>query len=280
MTKTWFITGSTRGFGVEIAKAALAAGARVVATGRRREAVTAALGPDSDTLLSVALDVTDAAQADLAVEAGLARFGAIDVLVNNAGYGHMGIFEENTLADVQAQFATNVFGVMAVTWAVLPAMRKARQGHIFNLSSIAGVRGGEGGSIYSASKFAVEGFSESLAKEVAPFGISVTIVEPGFFRTDFLSEESVKFGGGQIADYAVLSKRLRSFYAQRNGQQAGDPRRFAEVMVRLAGEATPPLRFAAGSDAVGIVETKLDGVRAELAAWRDLSVSTDGAFAD
>ena len=279
MSKTWFITGASRGFGVEIAKAALRAGDCVVATGRSREAVTKAVGPDGQDLLSVALDVTDAGQAQGAVQAATARFGGIDVLVNNAGYGHLGIFEETTIEDAEAQFATNVFGAFKVTWAALPGMRAAGKGRIFNISSIAGVRGGEGGSLYCASKFALEGFSESLSKEVAPFGLFVTIVEPGFFRTDFLSGESVRFGEKSLPDYAELSGRLRAFYAQRNGQQAGDPGKLAAALVRLAGEAAPPLRYAAGSDAVAITETKLESVRAELEKWRPLSVSTDGDYA-
>jgi len=278
MTKTWFITGASRGFGVEIAKAALKAGDRVVATGRNRDAVAAAVGPDGDTLLSLPLDVTDEKAVHKAVEQAVKKFGGIDVLVNNAGYGHLGIFEENCIKDAEAQFATNVFGVFKVTWAVLPVMRAARSGRIFNLSSIAGLRGGEGGSLYSASKFALEGFSESLSKEVAPFGIFVTIIEPGFFRTDFLSAESVKFGKKPIEDYAKLSERLRGFYAQRNGQQAGDPAKLAAVFVRLASDPAPPIRFVAGSDAVGILETKLCTLQKELGAWRELSMSTDGGY--
>ena len=279
MKKTWFITGASRGLGADIARAALRAGGQVVATGRGRGDVTTALGADSDTLLALALDVTDAAQAEAAVAAAVARFGGIDVLVNNAGYGHLGLFEENTIADAEAQFATNFFGALKVTWAALPGMRAARKGHIINLSSIAGVRGSEAGSLYCASKFALEGFSESLAKEVAPFGLHVTSVEPGFFRTEFLSAQSVRAGGKRIADYAELSAKLRAFWAQRDGQQAGDPVKLAEAIVAIAAEKAPPLRFVAGSDAVGIVETKLAGVRAELDAWRDRSTSLDGDFA-
>jgi len=275
MARTWFVTGASRGLGVEIAKAALRAGDRVVATGRRKDEVARAVGGDSEQVLTLALDVTDESQARSAVAAALARFGAIDVLVNNAGYGHLGFFEEKSQDDVDAQFATNVFGLFKVTRSVLPCMRAARKGHIFNISSIAGVRGSEGGSLYCSSKFAVEGFSESLAKEVAPFGIFVTIVEPGFFRTEFLSDESARFGGGAIADYAEASARIQGFFKQRNGTQAGDPRKLAEALVTLAGEAAPPLRFAVGSDAVEVTETKLAGARAELEAWRGLSVGTD-----
>jgi NAD(P)-dependent dehydrogenase (short-subunit alcohol dehydrogenase family) len=255
MTKTWFITGASRGLGADIAHAALRNGDRVVATGRSRDSVAHAVGPDSEHVLTAALDVTDSGQAEAATAAAVTRFGGIDVLVNNAGYGHLGLFEETTEQDAEAQFATNFFGALKVTRAVLPFMRAARHGHIFNLSSIAGVRGSEGGSLYCSSKFALEGFSESLAKEVAPFGVFVTIVEPGFFRTEFLSGQSVRFGGQEIADYADRSGKLR-----------------------LAGTEAPPLRFAAGADAVGVVETKLAGVRAELDAWRELSVSLSGDY--
>ncbi len=241
MQKTWFITGASRGLGVQIAKAALQAGHRVVAAGRRRSAVTESLGPDCDQLLSAALDVTDADQARIAVDAAVARFGAIDVLVNNAGYGHLGFFEESTIEDAEAQFATNVFGVFNVTRAALPTMRSARSGRIFNISSVAGLRGTEFGSLYSASKFAVEGFSESLAREVAPFGLYVTIIEPGPFRTDFLTRESLRFGGCVLADYDERRAKLQASFEQRNGQQPGDPAKLALAMVSLASEPRPPM---------------------------------------
>lgn len=279
MTKTWFITGASRGFGVEIAKAALAAGDRVVATARNREAAVRSLGPDSDRLISLALDVTNLGQAEDTVAAAVARFGGIDVLVNNAGYGHLGIFEETTPQDAHAQFATNVFGAFNVTRAVLPVMRQARRGHIFNISSIAGIRGSLGGSLYCASKHALEGFSEAIAKEVESFGIFVTIIEPGFFRTEFLSADSARFAEHPVADYAEASAQLRSFYKQRNGQQAGDPVKLAALFVKLADEAKPPLRFAAGSDAVEIAQTKITALQTELDRWKSLSASTDGDFA-
>jgi NAD(P)-dependent dehydrogenase (short-subunit alcohol dehydrogenase family) len=276
MQRTWFITGASRGFGAEIAKAAIRAGDRVVATARRRSAVAEALGPDDAQLLSVELDVTVPDQSVSAVAAAMARFGTIDVLVNNAGYGHLGFFEETTMQDVQAQFATNVFGAFNVTWAVLPVMRSARRGRIFNMSSVAGLRGSELTSLYSASKFALEGFSESLAKEVAPFGIFVTLVEPGPFRTDFLSPESLRFSGKAVPDYAERRVPLRASFEQRNGQQPGDPAKLAEALVHLAGEAEPPARFIAGVFAVDTAAAKLSAMRAELETWRPLSVSTDG----
>ena len=279
MQKTWFITGAGRGLGAEIAKAALRAGDLVVAAGRNRAAVSDSLGPDGDRLLSVELDVNNEAQAQVAVDAAVASFGTIDVLVNNAGYGQLGLFEESTVQDVQAQFGTNLFGVFSVTRAVLPVMRAARKGRIFNVSSLAGMRGAAFGSLYCASKFALEGFSESLAQEVAPFGILVTIVEPGPFRTDFLSAESVRFGGRAVADYDDRRTALRASFEQRNGRQPGDPVKLAEAVVRLAGEPEPPMRFVAGSVAFDSIRAKLGDMQAELEHWRPLSVGTDGEYA-
>jgi len=275
MSKTWFITGATRGLGADIAAAALKAGHRVVATGRQRAAVSDRLGPDHDRLLALPLDVTDATQSAAAVAAATGRFGTIDVLVNNAGYGHIGHFEESSPADIEAQFATNVFGLFKVTRAVLPAMRAARRGHVFNLSSSAGIRGLEGASLYCASKFAVEGFSESLALELAPFGVHVTLVEPGPFRTDFLTPESLRFGTAEVADYADRRAAVRASFEQRNGTQPGDPVRLAEAIVRLSGEAAPPLRFVGGAMAVAAMEDKIASLKTELDRWRELGVSTD-----
>ena len=275
MSKTWFITGASRGLGADIAAAALKAGDNVVATGRQRSAVSDKLGPDGERLLSLALDVGDAAQARAAVGQALERFGAIDVLVNNAGYGHIGFFEESSPADIQAQFATNVFGLFNVTRAALPAMRAARRGHVFNLSSTAGIRGIEAGSLYCSTKFAVEGFSESLAQELAPFGIHVTIVEPGPFRTDFLTPESLKFAAQALPDYDARRTAMRASFEQRNGRQAGDPVRLAEAIVTLANEAAPPMRFAAGAMAVGAMDAKTASLKTELERWRALGIATD-----
>ena len=275
MSKTWFITGATRGLGADIATAALKAGDRVVATGRQRAAVSDRLGPDSDRLLSLSLDVADAAQAAAAVAAAVERFGAIDVLVNNAGYGHIGFFEESSPADIEAQFATNVFGLFNVTRATLPAMRAARRGHVFNLSSTAGIRGIAAGSLYCATKFAVEGFSEALAQELEPFGVHVTIIEPGPFRTDFLKPESLRFVADEVADYDDRRTAMRASFEQRNGKQAGDPVRLAEAIVTLSDEAAPPMRFAAGAMAVGAMDAKTASMKAELERWRALGIATD-----
>lgn len=279
MAKTWLITGATRGLGLEIAKAALRAGDRVVATGRKRSALAERLGSDDESLLSAELDVTDVSRATTAVQAAVSRFGGIDVLVNNAGYGLLGFFEETTSDDAQAQFATNVFGALNVTRATLPAMRSARKGRIFNVSSLGGLQGVQFGSLYCATKFALEGFSESLAKEVAPFGIHVTIVEPGPFRTDFLRPESLRHGDNQIADYDDRRVQMRAAYTDRDGLQPGDPAKLADALVQLANDPQPPMRFLAGAIAVHAAEEKLVGMRAEIERWRQLSVGTDGNYA-
>lgn len=276
--RTWFITGAARGLGAAIARAVLAAGDNVAVAGRHRDALIKVVGEDSDRVLSLALDVADLGAAQPAVEAALARFGRIDVLVNNAGYGDLSLFEESRPADVQAQYDTNVFGTMSVTRAVLPAMRAQRAGRIFNISSIGGIAGGESGTLYCASKFAVEGFSESLAAEVARFGIQVTIVEPGFFRTDFLEPTSVKHGSNPIPDYAQASADIKAFFDARSRNQAGDPAKLGQALLTLSQTPQQPTRWAAGSDAVAIVEAKIASLKVELDAWRDLSLSTDGDF--
>lgn len=275
MSKIWFITGSARGIGAEVAKAALAAGDRVVATGRKLDQLQAVYADYGDRVLTVALDVADEAQAVAAVQAAVDRFGRIDVLVNNAGFGQLGLFEEIEAADVERQFATNVFGLFHVTRAVLPVMRRQRSGRILNLSSIGGVLGFAGASVYCAAKFAVEGFSDSLAPEVTPFGIHVTVVEPGFFRTDFLDGSSVRYGSKRIEDYAAHSADMRSSYDGYSHKQPGDPAKLAAAMIELAGTSEPPRHFLAGSDAVEMANGVIDRRRAEIAAWRDRSVGTD-----
>lgn len=276
MSKVWFITGATRGIGLEIARAALAAGDRVVATGRRLDALQRAFPETSAQLKLATLDVADEAQALAAVEAAQAAFGRIDVLVNNAGYGQLDHFEQIAAADICRQFDTNVFGLMNVTRAVLPLMRRQRSGHVVNLSSMAGVLGFAGASVYCATKFAIEGFSESLAPELQPFGIHVTLVEPGFFRTDFLDASSVRYGRHAVADYAETASAQKAFFEGRNHQQAGDPAKLGRIVVQLAGMAQPPLRFAAGTDSVEGISASLAGRAQEVQRWRALSVSTDG----
>lgn len=278
MSKVWFITGASRGIGAEIAKAALAAGDRVVATGRSPEKIAQAFDSESDRLLALPLDVADKQQAQRAVDAAVERFGGIDVLVNNAGYGQLGLFEEVAPEAAKAQFDVNVFGLFDVTRAVLPVMRQQRSGHIFNISSVGGIGGVEFAALYCASKFAVEGFSESLAQEVAQFGIKITIVEPGYFRTDFLDASSIRYGDTSLADYEAYSQRLQAGFEAHSHQQAGDPAKLGACLVELAGQEAPPLRFAAGTDAVKFVSDKIALLERELKAWRLLSESTDGQF--
>lgn len=272
MSKVWFITGTTRGLGTEIAKAALAAGDKVVATGREVTAVIEALGHHHE-LLAVALDVTDEKQAIEAITAAVAWCGRIDVVVNNAGYAVLGALEELSDAEVREQFETNVFGLLNVTRAALPVLRAQGRGHVINISSVAGYHGGVGASAYCATKYAVEGITECLALEVAPFGLDVTVVEPGYFRTEFLSSDSVRFATQVIADYAKNPDGAREAVLAIHGKQANDPKKLAQALIVLAHSQKPPLRFTAGSDAVGYFEGELKKRHHELWAWHDLSTS-------
>lgn len=278
MNQVWFVTGAGRGIGAHIARAALQAGHLVVATGRKLEALRAAyadVAPENIAL--VELDVSSEAQAQAAVQAAVDRFGRIDVLVNNAGYGQLGYFEEISASAIERQFATNVFGLMHVLRAALPVMRRQRAGHIFNLSSIGGTLGFEASSIYCASKFAVEGLSASVALEVARFGIKLTVVEPGFFRTDFLDGSSIRYGDLALDGYGDAGA-ARDTYETYNHRQAGDPARLGSALVQLAGMAEPPKQFLAGSDAVAIVGDALQERLAGIRAFAGLSRSTDGEF--
>ncbi|OOQ44860.1 short-chain dehydrogenase/reductase [Pseudomonas fluorescens] len=276
MNKVWFITGAARGLGAAIAKAALADGDRVVVSGRRIEPLEDAFAEFGERVLAVALDVTNEAQALTAVETAVARFGRIDVLVNNAGYGQLAPFEDNLASEADSQFATNVFGVFNVCRAVLPVMRAQRSGHVFNVSSMGGVVGMGGAALYCASKFAVEGFSESLSLEVAQFGIKVTLVEPGVFRTDFLDPSSAVFGTRGLEDYAALTAKVKGASAAYNHQQTGNPAKLGDALVHLVNSEHPPLRYLAGSDAYLQVSNKLNNMLAQIELWRQLSYSTDG----
>jgi NAD(P)-dependent dehydrogenase (short-subunit alcohol dehydrogenase family) len=272
MTKTWLITGAGRGMGVEFARAALAAGHNVVATGRNPAAVRSAVG-EHEHLLVAALDVTDPHSAQDAVAAAVDRFGRIDVLVNNAGSFVAGFFEELTTEQVRAQIDTNLFGPMTVTRAVLPAMRRQHSGLVISISSGAGVVGGASGSAYAASKFALEGWMEALTGELQPFGIRTMIVEPGFFRTELLTPESTAFAELSIDDYDEARAQADAFWASMNGRQAGDPAKLARALVQLADSPEPPLRWAAGADVVAGVEDKARLLLAQVDAHRELSTS-------
>ncbi|GBD49805.1 short-chain dehydrogenase [Methylopila sp. Yamaguchi] len=272
--KTWFITGAPRGFGALIAKEALDRGDNVVATARNPEAVTKALG-ERPNLLAISLDVNEEASAYGAVAVAIQRFGQIDVLVNNAGFGLLGAIEENNAREVKAVFRTNVFGLLSVTRAVLPHMRRERSGHVINISSIGGYRASIGWGVYCSTKFAVEGISEALAEEVAPLGIKVTVVEPGYFRTDFLEGQSLSTSPSIIDDYAETSGAMRTTAAAVSLKQPGDPTRLAKALMTLADAENPPLRMPFGSDTVAAIEAKNAFVAEELAAWRELAISTD-----
>jgi len=266
----WFVTGAGRGMGVDIAKAALAAGHAVVATGRNPEKVASVLGAHDD-LIVVALDVTDPASAEAAVQAGVDRFGRIDVLVNNAGNFNAGFFEELASEEFRAQIETTLFGPVNVTRATLPVMRGQRSGLVVTISSTAGLEGGEFTSAYAASKFGVEGWMESLAPEVAPFGIRTMLVEPGFFRTELLSPESTRYAESSIADYAERTEQTVTAWKSMNGQQGGDPAKLADALVRLASQDEPPLRFPAGADAVTTFENRARLLLEQADANRELS---------
>jgi NAD(P)-dependent dehydrogenase (short-subunit alcohol dehydrogenase family) len=258
--------------GADIARAALGAGYKVVATGRNTSKVAQAIG-ESEDLLVVKLDVTNPSDAEVAVKAAIDRFGHIDVLVNNAGNFYAGFFEELSPEHFRAQVETNLFGPVNVARAVLPVMRRQRSGLIVQISSTGGISGQEFVSAYSASKFGVEGWIESLTPEVAPFGIRTMLVEPGFFRTELLTEESTNYPEPSIDDYAEKTRQTVTAWKGMNGLQGGDPAKLANALVQLASQDEPPLRWAAGADAVATFEQKANDLLAQADAYRELSSS-------
>jgi NAD(P)-dependent dehydrogenase (short-subunit alcohol dehydrogenase family) len=270
--KVWFITGAGRGLGVDIAKAALAAGHAVVATARDPQKVTAAVGEHPD-LLAVKLDITQPEDAKAAVDDAVAKFGRIDVLVNNAGNFYAGFFEELSPKQVRDQIETLLFGPMNVTRAVLPTMRKQRSGLVLTISSTAGLAGGMFCTAYAAAKFGVEGWMESLAPEVAAFGIKTMLVEPGFFRTELLTPGSTTYAKPSIDDYAERTMETVTAWSSMDGKQGGDPAKLAHALVTLAELKEPPVRFAAGADAVQTFEAKANALLTQAHAYRDLSSS-------
>lgn len=270
----WFITGSSRGFGLEIARSALERGDSVVATARDPRQVEEALPGFGERLLALPLDVTNAEQANDVVARALDRFQRIDVLVNNAGRGLMGAVEEASAEEVRALFDTNVFGLLNVTRAVLPVMRRQRSGRVLNISSVGGFTARPGSGVYAATKFAVEGISEAMRAELAPLGIWVTTVEPGAFRTDFLDPHSLRLASRTIDDYADTAGQIRQWAGQENHQQPGDPARAAAAMITIATVSDPPLRLPLGSDSLARIEDKITDVARELDEWRELAGST------
>ena len=270
--KVWFITGAGRGIGAEFARAALVDGNKVVASGRNKDELKVTLG-EHDNLLIVELDVTKPDQAQEAIENAVARFGTVDVLVNNAASFFGGYFEELTNEQIEKQLAINLYGPMNVTRAVLPVMRKAGSGHIISISSLAGLVGYEYNAAYCTSKFALEGWMESLHHDVGPFGIHTTIVEPGFFRTGFLEKKSTFWAENPISDYIERNKPFRSFFADMNGKQVGDPKKLAKALLEIVALEEPPSRWLAGADAIAGAEEKVAELTEQINAYRHLSKS-------
>jgi NAD(P)-dependent dehydrogenase (short-subunit alcohol dehydrogenase family) len=272
--KVWLVTGASRGIGAEIAKAALAAGDKVIATARKVKGLKGSLG-GGDNIFAVKMDVTKEKKVKQTVDEALEHFGRIDVLVNNAGFGLLGAVEEASAEEVEEIYRTNVFGLLHVTRTVLPAMRQQRSGHVINISSVGGYRSAAGWGLYCSTKFAVEGISEALHEELAPLRIHVTVVEPGYFRTDFLDSSSLRDTEINIADYAEMVGKLREFAAGRNHQQAGDPKKLGEALVQLVNAPEPPLRLPLGTDALEWIAAKNKSVEEETAKWKALASSTD-----
>src|SRR6266853_1969247 len=272
MSKVWLVTGAGRGMGADIAKAALAAGDKVVATGRNTGKVAKVVGVSANSLV-VKLDITDPVDAQSAVKAAIDRFGRIDVLVNNAASFYAGYFEELTPQQMERQLTTSLGGPMNVTRAVLPVMRKQRSGKIISISSSAGLIGFEFGTAYAASKFGLEGWMQSLQAEVEPFGINTITVNPGFFRTELLSEESTNFAEQTIEDYNERRAKQMAFWKGYNGQQSGDPAKFAQALITISSQDKPPQRFIAGADAVETAEKVAATLQQQTDAYRELSSS-------
>lgn len=273
--KVILVTGASKGFGLEIAKTALAAGDKVIATVRSKaDQLTASLNNDPN-LLVVTMDVTNEAQVKAAVAEGLLRFGKIDVVINNAGYGIVTAIEEATDAEVKAQYETNVFGLLNVVRAVLPHLRAQKSGHIINVSSLFGFGAIPGWALYGSTKFAVEGISKGLALELEPLNIKVTAVEPGLFSTDFLSTESYSASKNIIADYAATVGPMRASADQLHGNQPGDPKKLAQVVVDIAHNENPPLHLPIGKDAVGMYKANAEKTNKEIDQWIEVSTSTD-----
>lgn len=270
--KVWLITGAGRGMGVAITKAALAAGHKVVATGRNTETVVKAIG-EADNLLVVKLDITKPSDAEAAIKSTIEKFGRIDVLVNNAANFIAGFFEELTQEQIGLQLQTSLIGPMIVTRAILPVLRKQRSGHIISISSTAGLTSFDFCSAYSASKFGLEGWMQALQVEVSSFGINTTIVNPGFFRTELLTEQSTNYADNPIEDYNERRTQQMQFWKGANGQQSGDPMKLAKALITIANEEKPPLRFLAGADAIDTAEQVVATFQQQINAYRELSAS-------
>jgi NAD(P)-dependent dehydrogenase (short-subunit alcohol dehydrogenase family) len=272
--RVWFITGASTGFGRLLAEEVLRTGGKVVATARRLDKVADLEAKYPKAAKALALDVTDAGQVDSAVTQAFAEFGQVDVLVNNAGYGVAGAIEEVSEAEFMPMFETNVFGLLKVTRAFLPYLRKQRNGHILNISSIGGLIGGQGIGMYNASKFAVEGLSEALAAELAPLGIRVTVIEPGPFRTDFLGRSGV-IAETRISDYDNTAGNMRKYFSENDGKQRGDPLRAVQAMIQVVESPNPPLHLLLGVSALQRMRAKLDSWQKEIAEWEPVTAGAD-----
>ena len=273
--QVWFITGASKGFGLELVTQLLQQGHRVAATSRQIDALRRAVGVESPDFLPLSVDLTTEASVGEAIQATIKQFGRIDAVVNNAGYGQLGSLEELTDEEARANFEVNVFGTLNVIRQVMPHLRKQQGGHILNLSSIGGIVGDfPGWGIYCATKFAVEGLSEALAAEVAPFGVKVTIVEPGYFRTEFLSSDSMRVPEEQMDEYTLVRESEAMHQQQIRGNQPGDPARGAAAMIQVVSEANPPLHLLLGQDAYDTALAKGNALRDERAQWQALSLST------
>ncbi|BAV04843.1 NADP-dependent 3-hydroxy acid dehydrogenase YdfG [Filimonas lacunae] len=273
--KTWFITGASQGIGLVLTQQLLAAGFNVAATARSLQTLIQAAGPASAQFLPLQVDLTSEASVQAGVNAAIAQFSAIDFLVNNAGFGLIGGIEETSHQEVMTSFDVNVFGLLHVTRAVLPHMRAANSGHIFNLSSVFGLISGAGWGIYCATKFAVEGLSEALAQEVAPFGIKVTIIEPGYVRTNFLSSGSMAVPANPIAAYTALAEEKRKHKEDIPGSQIGDPQKVAAAIINTAAQSEAPIRLLLGSDALQFANYKVQMLQAGIEANKAVTLSTD-----
>lgn len=271
--KVYLITGASSGLGLEIAKTALAEGNNVIATGRNADKVSRAINSTTNNLLVLQMDVTDLKAIEAGISLAIEKFGTIDVLVNNAGNFYAGYFEGLSQNQVEQQIATNLFGPMNVTRAVLPVMRKNKSGHIITITSTAALVGYELCTAYAASKFGLEGFMESLQMEVAPFGINTTLVEPGFFRTNLIEKSSIQWSEIEIDDYAERLSMLRLGWEGMSGKQGGDPAKFAVALLKIANESIPPKRWIAGADALAELERKIKELQEQANEYHELSSS-------
>ncbi|UOQ70180.1 SDR family NAD(P)-dependent oxidoreductase [Hymenobacter cellulosilyticus] len=274
--QVWFITGASKGFGLELVKQLLAQGHQVAATSRDATGLRAAVGSDSPNLLPLAVELTDEARVGEAIAATVQQYGRLDVVVNNAGYGQLGGLEEVTDAEARENFDVNVFGTLNVIRRAMPQLRKQQSGHIINFSSIAGIQGGfPGWGVYCATKFAVEGLSEALAAEVAPFGVKVTVVAPGYFRTNFLQSGSLKLAADKLPAYQVVrNNEAYHDHVRETNSQLGDPAKGAAALIQVATEPNPPMHLLLGADAYGLAEAKIKSLQADMATWQALSHAT------